>query len=270
MPGIKKTFVFMPVRNSVVLERKWACWCYSCMHASAPGAGTASDLVLKDQQFVCKGCTSGLTWKETAVQRTDPAGVANARAKTLAHARDLAKQLKCKLCGQSNQPIWVAVQNRGENDPDQYWIGKAVGVPKEYGPGESGSNGRTRYGPGDMEIEVQWFHRDISGGDERRIFRRWVADEEAGDQGPEEGTKYTFNSVELRAIDVKMQPVLPLGGVPLETVAQEVRPQRSAAAAAVEHIRNILFTAHRHRAQPAEQLWEIPAGEESAILLHCC
>ena len=119
-------------------------------------------------------------------------------------------------------------------------------------------------------IEVQWFHRDISGGDERRIFRRWVADEEAGDQGPEEGTKYTFNSVELRAIDVKMQPVLPLGGVPLETVAQEARPQRSAAAAAVEHIRNILFTAHRHRAQPAEQLWEIPAGEESAILLHCC
>ena len=35
MPGIKKTFVFMPVRDSVVLERKFACWCSSCMQASS-------------------------------------------------------------------------------------------------------------------------------------------------------------------------------------------------------------------------------------------
>ena len=51
-----------------------------------------------------------------------------ARAKTLAHARYLAEQLKRKLSEQSNQPVWVAVQNRGENDPDQYWIGKALGI----------------------------------------------------------------------------------------------------------------------------------------------
>ena len=32
------------------------------------------------------------------------------------------------------------------------------------------SGGRVRYDVGDMEIEVQWYQRDISGGDERRIF----------------------------------------------------------------------------------------------------
>ena len=93
---------------------------------------------------------------------------------------------------------------------------------------------------------------------------------EAGDKGPQEGTSYTFNSVELRAINVKMQPVLPLGGTPLETVAHVARPKRSAAKKATEFVRNILFTARQQIAQPPEQLWEIPTGEESAILLHCC
>ena len=27
MPGMKKTFLFMPIREGVVLERKFACWC---------------------------------------------------------------------------------------------------------------------------------------------------------------------------------------------------------------------------------------------------
>ena len=75
-----------------------------------------------------------------------------------------------------------------------------------------------------------------------------MADEEAGDRGPEEGTKYTFNSVELRTINVKMQPVPPLGGTPLETVATVARPKRSAAKAAAEFVRNILFTARRQTA----------------------
>ena len=71
-------------------------------------------------------------------------------------------------------------------------------------------------------------------------------------------------------LDVKMQLVLPLGGVPLEVVRQEARPVRAAAQAAVQHVRNILFSAHRQRTQPPEQLWEIPPSEESVILLHCC
>ena len=189
-------------------------------------------------------------------------------------ARETRKDEKAEKArtkfAQSNQPVWVAVQNRGEDDPDQYWIGKAPRVEKKYTPEESGSIGRTRYGPGDMQIAVEWFNRDISGGDERRIFRRWARDESTGDPGPEESTKYTFNSTQLRMLDVKMQLVLPLGGVPLEVVRQEARPVRAAAQAAVQHVRNILFSAHRQRTQPPEQLWEIPPSEESVILLHCC
>ena len=181
MPGIKKTFLFMPVRESVVLERKFACWCTACMHASAPGEG----LELKDAAYICKGCTSGLPWKETSVERTDAAGVANGRQKALVHARELAGQLQRKL-DSCNQPVWVAVQNRGELDPDQYWIGRATSYKMHEEAGSvTGSVGRVRYDKGDLEITVEWYSRDISGGDERRIFKRWARDERTGDPGPE-------------------------------------------------------------------------------------
>ena len=83
---------------------------------------------------------------------------------------------------------------------------------------------------------------------------------------------YTFNSTELRAINVAMQLVQPLG--PLNVVATEARPQRGAprgaAQRALENVRNILFTAHHcHALPPSTQLWEIPAGEETRILMHC-
>ena len=82
---------------------------------------------------------------------------------------------------------------------------------------------------------------------------------------------YTFNSTELRAINVAMQLVQPLG--PLNVVATEARPQRGAprgaAQRALENVRNILFTSHHRHALPPTQLWEIPAGEEIRILMHC-
>eukprot|EP00966_Prymnesium_polylepis_P336562 7391637-Prymnesium_polylepis.1 len=167
----------MPIRDSVVLERKFACWCSACMQASAPGAG----LVLRNASYVCPGCTSRLTWKETAVERTDKAGVANEKARALAHARQLACQLQRKFQS-SNQPIWVASQNRGEDDPDQYWIGKATSCKVHEA---DGSVGRVRYSKGDLEITVEWYQRDISGGDERRIFKRWTRDPSTGDPGPD-------------------------------------------------------------------------------------
>lgn len=219
---------------------------------------------------MCLGCNSNLPWKETSVERTDAVGVANDRARALGHARDLSDQLQRKFA-QGNQPVWVAVQNRGEEDPDQYWIGKAVGMTKCTAPGSiEGTGRRVHYDIGDFEVEVEWFTRDISGGDERRILKRWARDETAGDPGPEESKTYTFNSTELRAIDVKMQPVMPVGGLPLEVVRQEARPVRAAAQVAQGRWSNILYSAHRHRAEPPEQLWEIPSGEESSILLKCC
>ena len=109
---MKKTFLFMPVRQGVVLERKFACWCNTCMRASAPGEGSM------DTMYRCVGCKSGLPWKETQIERTDPAGVAMRQKRALLHARELAKQLQRKF-QQSDNPVWVAVQNRGEDEPDQ-------------------------------------------------------------------------------------------------------------------------------------------------------
>jgi hypothetical protein len=113
MPGMKKTFLFMPVREGVTLMRSYACWCKPCMQAWAPGEGTM------DSNFVCQGCESPeLEWKETPIGRTDAAGVSNAKQRSLAKARELTRQLRAHF-EKSNTPIWVAVQNRGEDDPDQ-------------------------------------------------------------------------------------------------------------------------------------------------------
>ena len=177
----------------------------------------------------------------------------------------------------------------GKSNLRLYWIGRAISYKKHE---EAGSVGRVRYDKGDLEITVEWYSRDISNGDERRIFKRWARDESIDDPGPEvtitsnpkspvllltscfpcwqENMTYTFNSTQLRSIDVKMQPVQPVGGVPLEVVRQEARPARAAAQAAIQAVRNIVFAAHRQRAAPPEQLWEAPASEESEILLHCC
>ena len=172
----------------------------------------------------------------------------------------------------TNAAVWVAVQNRGELDLDQYWIGRATAIKKHE---QGGTVGRVRFDAGDAEVTVEWYERDISGGDERRIFKRW-------DNG-EEGREYTFNSIELRAINVPMQPVLPVGGVPLNVVANEARPARRAAAqqADVNRVqqqanplranpRAVTVAVHEQRVLPAEQLWEIPSGDESRVLEFCC
>ena len=126
------------------------------------------------------------------------------------------------------------------------------------------------YGKGDAEVEVEWFQRDMSGGDERRIFRRWAADAETGDAGPVEGEVYTFNSTQLRAIEgktgIEMQLQLPVGGVPLK----QVQPARAVAQAAMKKIRNIVCRKQQQHATPPAQLWEIPAASERLILDICC
>lgn len=265
MPGMKKTFLFMAVRDEVVLQRPFACWCPPCMKVCAPGDGM-------DSNYKVMGCTSGLQWKETVIAREDAAGVANARSRTRTHARSLRDQLLGHFM-HSNTPVWVAVQNRGEDDLDQYWIGRATGI-KVYT--EAGSVDRVRYDAGDAEVTVEWFERDLSGGDERRIFKRW-------NTANADQQKHTFNSTELRAINVSMQLIPPLGGVPLNVVQHEARPARRAAAkqADVHRVqqqtnplranpRGLTSVVHKHRAMPEDQLWEIPTGDESRILEFCC
>ena len=87
------------------------------MKALAPGEGTM------DSNYHCIGCASvgaeGCHWKETSIERTDAAGVANAKARTRQLSRNLRDRLKAHF-DLSEKPVWVAVQNRGEDDVDQY------------------------------------------------------------------------------------------------------------------------------------------------------
>lgn len=261
--GIKSTFLFMAIRATVVLQRDYACWCEACMGASAPGEGTMTSV------YSCIGCESPeLLWKETSVEREDASGIAERRRRQLQKSRELRDQLQHKF-QHSNSPVWVAVANRGVEDPDQYWIGQALRVEKVHST--PCMVGRTRYDAGDVEFAVAWFQRDVSGGEERRVFRRWVGgmdDSGSGADGFQEGSIHTFNSTELRAINVTMQMVPPVGATLLDVV-QRSRPQRGAAVRGNQNRRTMMNVVHEQRADPPELLWEIPEAEENAILTWC-
>ena len=165
-------------------------------------------------------------------------------------------------------------------DEDRYWIGRATKAVKTHD--SAGSVGRMRYGPGDVEIAVEWFHRDEgAGGHERRVFKRWARNDALTppDPGPLEGKVYSFNSTELRAIHVAMQPMAGIDGAALNVVRREVLPARSSSRATRVPTRlgdyatgaqsGIAYRAHEQRAEPPEQLWEIPAGDEDLILRRC-
>ena len=91
------------------------------MNVSAPGEGMTSD-------YRCEECTSdGLAWDETTCALEGMTGIANERNVSLMKARELTRQLQNHF-EKSTTPMWIAVQNRGEDDPDQYWIGLAIGL----------------------------------------------------------------------------------------------------------------------------------------------
>ena len=163
----------------------------------------------------------------------------------------------------------------------RYWIGRATGLTVYKEPGSvEGSGGRVRYDKGDAEIAVTWFQRDVSGGDERRTFKAWAADEGMGDAGPVEGKTYTFNSTELRliynpeagpnAIQLDMRLLPPVGAVPLNVV-QHMAQRSSSRLASKSRVdyRNVAYQVREQRADPPEEMWEIAAGSERVILDHC-
>ena len=94
---------------------------------------------------MCEACSSeGLEWRETDVSReADAPGVAHERTRTRNKAKELRDQL-VQHFERSNQPVWVAVQNRGEHDPETS-IGRALGTKLHDKPG---SVGRVRYDKG--------------------------------------------------------------------------------------------------------------------------
>ena len=108
---MKKSYLFMALAQGVVGMRTFACWCQACMQAVGRGQGSL------DSNLCCAECVSPyLSWSEHSCDRQDPSGLANARQKAQVHARKLASQLEHRL---RFGRVLIAVQNRGEDEPDQ-------------------------------------------------------------------------------------------------------------------------------------------------------
>lgn len=170
------------------------------------------------------------------------------------------------------------MQNRGEDDEDQYWLGWATCLVKTHAAEGTVPGTRLRYDAGDLEIQIEpWLQRDVSGGDQRRTFRTWAAtaaDEEAelpaADPGPVAGKVYTVNSTELRAINLKLEPVAPPGGAPLGVVARVRRAAAVACDASRRTLPGVARAVHQAvQAPPPSELWTISAADENNILSHC-
>lgn len=165
----------------------------------------------------------------------------------------------------------------------RYWIGRALHVVKVHDKAGSvaGSGGRVRFDVGDCEVAVEWFQRDISGGDERRVFKLWAPQGET-----DSGSVHTFNSTELRlislphglvsprsAIHLEMQPLPLVGNAPLNivqrTIAGTSRSSTRLGCLPRPNYRNVVYHASTTRAEPVQQLWEISAGSERAVLENC-
>lgn len=267
MAGMKKSYLFMALDAGIVAMRTFACWCPACMQAIGRGEGSL------DSSLCCAGCVSPhLKWQERSAARTDANGLANARMRAQVHARKLAGQLEHAL--QTNARVLVAVQNRGEDDEDQYWLGWAKGVVERHTSSGTVPGTRTRYDAGDLEVEVEWMQRDVSGGDERRTFRVWAATAGEGgaeaDPGPLAGKTYTFNSTELRgAVGLVLEPVAPVGGAPLGVVARVRRQAAVAGDAARRALPGVAQAVHDVMALAPRELWTISSADENVILSHC-
>ena len=272
---MKKTYLFWALREGVVAKREFACWCSACMQTSLPDLQART--VKQITHLHCPECESPeLVWQEKTVDREDAAGVANARTRARVHARALASQLTRALDRKVGGVggVWIAVQNRGEEDPDQYWIGKALSYKVHSAGGDvEGTGGRVRYDIGDLEVQVQWYTRDVSGGDERRTFQLWKPDLEAGGGGG-----FSFNSVELRAVGLeaskegfRMDKEGVIGDQVLGVVRRSVRAAAGRAQDAWRsNISGVARVMHEERAEPPATMWIIPAADENVILGYCC
>ena len=121
-----------------------------------------------------------------------------------------------------------------------------------------------------------WLQRDVSGGDERRTFRTWEtgrANTEVGCEanvGPVAGVTYTFNSTELRAVGLELEPVAPVGGAPLGVVAR-VRRMAATAGDVARRARmpGVAHAMHEVVAPAPRDLWNISSADENVILSNC-
>jgi hypothetical protein len=98
------------------------------------------------------------------------------------------------------------------------------------------------------------------------------ADVEAGvaaDAGPVASKTYTFNSTELRAVGLVLEPVAPVGGAPLGVVARVRRAAAAAGDAARRRLPGVAQAVHQQLAPPPRELSVLSAADENVILSNC-
>ena len=168
--GIQKSFGYMGLREDIVLQREWDCWCRGCFKAAGIVGDKEDNL---DSNYQCKNCVLGKKqkWFESSVGRSDAAGVAAARGVRQAEGKETALKLKAG--------DFVVVQDR----EDQSWtVPFMIGQICDTGEGcvrtftERETIERRRFDAGDTAITVRWYDIHLLTNIESiLILRVWVA-----------------------------------------------------------------------------------------------
>jgi hypothetical protein len=163
--GIRRSFGYRALRDGIVLQRWYDCWCAVCMSVTQPGHGSMDSNYrvvdcCSEKRWRCSaGVTAALTaanpfrWWECDVQRKDTRGVRARRDEAQANGRKLAPKLKAGSV--------VAVQDRlNQSTSYPYQLGVVVDagggscVVTEVDSRRT-ING-TCFDKGDFAISVKW------------------------------------------------------------------------------------------------------------------
>jgi hypothetical protein len=182
----KKTFSYMMLDSGVFGRREHSHWCWACCGARGRGQGTTNSNLDVAGCDVCDDPQH--IWKEQEVQRTDPLGIAERRAKAQKAGADMVARLK--------PGMWLASQDRMTDD--SFWIGQAHKLPNgtcvhKAVTERTDNMAGVQYTRGDFAIAVKWWLKTADDPEER-TYEEWVptqADIEAfGIETPSQG--FTF------------------------------------------------------------------------------
>ena len=151
--GIQKSFGYTAIRDDIVLQREWDCWCKACFDAlSGPGF----DRLLENNYQVAT-CVKKEEYSECCVQRKDARGVHARRKEAQEAGRKMVPQLQVGR--------WGAAQDRlNQNHTFPFLIckfmdaGSGSCIVREVEKRETVD--KCRFDPGDFMLAVRWYTRD--------------------------------------------------------------------------------------------------------------
>jgi hypothetical protein len=197
--GIRKSFGFLSISDGRVDQREFDCHCHPCIMAGGHSLGTMSP------DSLIPACDhhgqSAHKWYQCDVSLLGLRGIGGRRKAAQAAGHKFIAKLK--------PGSRVAVQNRGEMNGDNYWVGIALDVGdgtcvvRECTERSEWIQG-TELTRGDYAVAVQWLTRDDADS-ERLTFL---------DPDTPPAQQEVFNSTELRCIDlnlVEKKSVAPAG-----------------------------------------------------------